>query len=194
MKQLVTQLQNVLWHRHMTMDELVEVLQVWVKEYHAKVTTTMTEKQEPGAITVHGMCDLHIEQDSCEIELGLITHPDTVSVLFDTKMTKSFVFEFVQVLQHELIHADQYEKRDWEESGIESCGYYDHPDEIDAHAHDIALELHHAHLPLTILKKSSTIKKEDSMTLWRYYQEFPWTHPVIRALLKKVVKYYKSNQ
>ena len=37
MKQLVAQLQNVLWHRHMTMDELVEVLQVWVKEYHAQV-------------------------------------------------------------------------------------------------------------------------------------------------------------
>ena len=69
MKQLVAQLRNVLWHRYITMDELAELLQLWVKEYHAKVTTTTTEDQEPGAITVHGMCDLHIEQDSCEIEL-----------------------------------------------------------------------------------------------------------------------------
>ena len=137
------------------------------------------------------------DKDTYAIELVLITHPDTTRIKLGALVLDTFLFRVSQAIQHELIHAHQYRQRGWE-GGVSkkqihtssySTHYYSDPDEIDAHAHDVALELQRACLDASVLTYAGAITKEQSLTLWGYYDTFPPSHRVLKSLLKKTVSY-----
>ena len=138
------------------------------------------------------------DKDTYAIELVLITHPDTTRIKLGALVLDTFLFRLSQAIQHELIHAHQYRQRGWayerpwpplSQSSSHSAQYLSDPDEIDAHAHDVALELQRARLGVSALTYASTITKEQSLTLWGYYDTFPPSHRVLKSLLKTTVSY-----
>ena len=70
----------------------------------------------------------------------------------------------------------------------EAVCYLADPDEIDAYAHNIAVELKECSNPLESLQNVQTLSTKDSVNLWAYVHAFSPNHPVIKRLLKKIYK------
>lgn len=117
---------------------------------------------------------------------------------------KDFKFEISQVIQHETIHRDQWSARDFEitekftidfrslmgqnESREEEMAYLADIDEIDAYAHDIAMEIKHYYPknnPYNVLK---TINSKRKLWSYKYYKNTfrgeEW-YQIKKLLLKK---------
>ena len=117
---------------------------------------------------------------------------------------------------HEFIHREQWSSRDGHDPAKEKdilsvlqqwmrtpeeeqVDYLSDADEIEAHAHDVAIELHNANLtPNEILdqlrgfsKITDNASKAPSLTLWAYgkYFDKDMKHPVIKKMLKKTYQY-----
>lgn len=105
---------------------------------------------------------------------------------FNKKNWSEFKFLLSQVLQHELIHKSQFSfRQEFEDGG--TCLYYDikgsdksdkehmdylaELDEIDAYAHDIAMEIRHHYPNLDPYKVLSTINQRKKVWSWWYYKD-----------------------
>lgn len=130
---------------------------------------------------------------------------------FTDKSWRNFSFLLSQVVQHELIHKCQYSYRQnmedggstlyydikaGEKSDKEHMDYLAELDEIDAYAHDIALEILH-HYPTTdpyeVLR---TINRRRKLWSWNYYKAAfryseDWSD-VRNRLLKKTYQWIPS--
>jgi hypothetical protein len=133
------------------------------------------------------------KQEGRDFFLGATTDIDGEIVLFmsddvefkqkiENFKDSQFIKEFIEVLSHELVHREQ-----WEKSGgkLLSKGY--DPDmsirkylsqkfEVEAHAHDAAMKLH---------------KGEDAPEL-EVYGVFGKSHPIFKRFMKKVFKFRKE--
>ena len=129
---------------------------------------------------------------------------------------RNLAFKTKQALMHELIHRAQYTKREGfdprtEHDVIEVIRkfqrsrdeeqqeYLSHSDEVEAHAHDIALELRNslssANEIRNVLRNFSKIPqspdKVPSLSLWvygKYFKRNP-SHPVVKVMLRKTYRY-----
>ena len=132
---------------------------------------------------------------------------------FTEKNWRNFRFLVSQVVQHELIHKSQYSHRqEFEDGG--ACLYYDitageksdkehmdylaELDEIDAYAHDIAMEIAEYYPqsnPYTVLRNINSKRK---LWSWRFYKEAfkdsPDWSDVHHRLLKKTFKWIPHVQ
>lgn len=122
---------------------------------------------------------------------------------FKQSQINEFLIQIYDAVVHELRHQHQYQKRDFEHYSTKKNGYEAYladPDELDAYALSIAIELLR-NLPksraerymvkLTILAK---MKKDGifiSPNLISYAQHFKGNH-ILKKLSKKVYKHLKS--
>ena len=183
---------------HRSSEEIAKLLRRVVAPYRAYITTETSTNVDLGRIEVSAFFEPLPDKDTYAIELVLVTHPQTTSIKLRALVLNTFLFRVSQAIQHELIHAHQYRQRGWEGWSSRkqapynishSAHYLSDPDEIDAHAHDVALELQRSRLDVSRLISARTITKDESLTLWGYYQTFPPHHGVINSLLKKTVSY-----
>lgn len=102
---------------------------------------------------------------------------------FNPKRWRNFRFLLSSVLQHELIHKAQYSRR----PSADSCLYYDikagarsdkeymdylaELDEIDAYAHDIAMEIKEFYPTEDPYAVLATINNREGIWSWHHYQE-----------------------
>lgn len=116
---------------------------------------------------------------------------------------RSFKFFLSQTLQHELIHRYQYQERsdlkgydpfETAEDSINFESYLSNPDEIDARAHDICLDLTRfggETFEYCMKNLNHTAKIiHFSESLYDYLTCFDENHPVRKRLLKKVIQYH----
>ena len=130
------------------------------------------------------------------IELILVYNPLDPVVLFDEELFTTITKRLCDSISHEQIHQQQHRARFWESWYYDTDNeeqYLANKDEIDAFSLNITNELldyTDAKNALTLLQYPSTIKIEHSVNLWAYIKTFKGnvTHPVIKRLLKKVVK------
>jgi hypothetical protein len=141
------------------------------------------------------------------IEITMHFHQNSRSYNFTPSAWVNFKFMLTQVLQHELIHKHQYSHR----IGLENscCLYYDikggeksdkdymdylaELDEIEAYAHDIALEIVHHYPRLSPYKVLDTINKRKKIWSWHHYRDtFEYSEDwddVKHRLLKKTYQW-----
>ncbi len=198
---------------------------IFKKEYGVTVGTMSADKNiDVDEINLNGYFDPERWDEWENIELVLIHHPNNKkNIIFDNISWKNLKFHIKQVLLHEFIHREQYKKRNgFNPNKIlnitdllvkfrrtpdeEQKEYLSNIDEIEAHAHDIVLELHNENLNFNeiknILRTFSKIpnkaQESKSITLWAYGKYFNrnTNHPVIKLLLKKIyayLQYYRDK-
>lgn len=81
--------------------------------------------------------------DNDKIDMDVFLESDNFQFSLSDKEWKLFRFKIGQVIQHELIHREQYKKKKIESfySISNERSYLSNPDEIDAYSHDIAMEI-----------------------------------------------------
>lgn len=190
-----------------------------LRKKYGVIVTTHEDKVavEPDAMNLNGYFDPSQWDEWENIELVLAHHPDDKKgIVVDDNGWKNLKFRVKQALMHEFIHREQWSARDGLDPAHErdvlsvlkqfmrtpdeeQVDYLSNADEIEAHSHDIAIELHNANLTpkqaMDELRGFSNIddqaKKVPSITLWAYGKYFKkdMKHPVIKKMLKKTYQY-----
>ena len=172
---------------------------------------------DPNNVIVNGYFDMSAWDKKNNIEIVIAYHKDNEdNLIIGPDDWQILSFRIKQTLMHELIHRAQYTQRDGFDPDIENeimhlvreyqstpddkqRAYLSNADEIEAHSHDIALELRNSISSVpeikSILRNFSNLpKKPDkspSLSLWVYSKYFNHNpnHPIIKTVLKKTYKY-----
>jgi len=164
------------------------------KKYNTIFSAYKTPKLNPDEMTVNAYFDSDASKKieivlvySSEVKRGLKMHEDAWEHL---------AFRIYQAYQHELIHKKQW-KKNKKKKGRER-NYFTDPDEIDAHAHDIALEFlfnkFTVEEAINKLKNYKGVYLTESITLFSYLVYFQYEdHPALKKLVKRTVYYLESK-
>jgi len=149
---------------------------------------------DPGDFTIGAEYDPDLDEERKKqfIFNIIINHHKHVPMLITGAFADAFTLEMVEALVHELQHQHQYRSRrhmlnrgytsKHKDITIKATQeYLGCPDEIDAYAANIAARFH-------ILEKLNTSDSVKSLDLLEYYKAFGPNHPVIKCLMKKIVK------
>lgn len=166
------------------------------KNFRTDVLHADAQEVDVGDINVSAYYDPDLDSMSrpC-IELFLVYNTLDDILLFDDELFDTLTKRLCDALSHEQIHQQQHRARYWETWDYDTDDveeYLGNKDEIDAYSHNIANELldyTDYQNVLTLLNNPSTIRLEHSVNLWVYLRTFGSTnHPVIKRLLKKVIR------
>lgn len=145
--------------------------------------------------TVGGIYD--VVRDECNLKplvfFFIINHPIDELWIIDNKIADELALELIEALVHEYQHLHQYRSRDYilnrgyksfaKDSAIkENQEYLGQADEIDAYATNIAVKFYLSNHQL------SQSAHRPSLDLENYYKTFGAFHPVVKKLLKKIIK------
>ena len=145
--------------------------------------------QPDPTLAAHASCSISGSYNSSKKRrpIDIMLHfNDSIEVYnFTPRRWRSFRFLLSSVLQHELIHRDQYTCRPAESK--DSCLYYDvkagaksdkeymdylaELDEIDAYAHDIAMEIKEYYPTVDPYEVLATIDQRDALWSWFHYRD-----------------------
>ena len=172
------------------------------EKYGLTFSTYAKQDLEENQATVNAYFDPAELYNPPNIELIFVHHPKkTKGINIDETGWESFAFRIEQAVLHELIHRRQYEKRKIVTNKLPATpiGYLSCPDEIEAHAHDIMLELTHYGYDLDHalqrLKNYPKISAEESITLYSYmlvFENAP-SNPTMQKLIRKTVKFLNEK-
>jgi len=142
--------------------------------------------------------------DLVNIELQLIMYSEDEPICINNKDWLFLEHQVEQTIAHEMIHRDQSRKRFIKKGGESYPIYDDHlseedkrivylsdPDEIDAYANDIALDLLKRYTYMAAyarLREYNKITQEESPILCEYIDTFGWNSETVHTLLKKALK------
>jgi hypothetical protein len=149
---------------------------------------------DPGDFTIGAEYDPDLDEERKKqfIFNLIINQPKHMPMLITGEFADAFTLELTEALVHELQHQYQYRsRRHMLNRGYTSKHkditiratqeYLGCPDEIDAYAANIAARLH-------ILEKLNTSNSVKSLDLVEYQTAFGADHPVVKRLMKKIVK------
>jgi HEAT repeat protein len=107
----------------------------------------------------------------------------------------------IQTLEHEIIHREQIESRggfvvlpkyiEGMTAEQKRIVYLSDPDEIDAYANDIALDLLETYTTYgaaLVLTNYSSVTEEDSPILYEYVELFGADSDTVKSIIKKALK------
>lgn len=176
--------------------------------YGLTVISRKSPSLESHEMNISGFFDPEEWNEDPNIELCLI-YSDKLknTIAVDEEGWNFLSFRLYQAVNHELIHRQQSEKR----FGLDpnrhkrfqdeyDLWYFEDPDEIDAHAHDIALELVFSGFDekdaINRLRSFQSIKPSESVTLFSYLVFFKYDigHDAIKKLIKRVVYYLEKKR
>ena len=174
-------------HQHMftgcqAPTEIADNLQKILRPWNVKVRTLRSADIPTQAFSVGGSFDLEIRRNNIEIDLYFSPRQRKL-IWFDDKI-ENFMFLVSQVLQHELIHRYQNSSRPADvqqlatyynivtrrERDQSEVDYLSEFDEIDAYAHDIALEIYYYYPGQDALDILRTISKRRKLYSWNMYK------------------------
>lgn len=160
-------------------DHVQQALRIW----GVTVYIMGDPKLERTAFATSGVYD--VSKKRRPIEIMLYFNADVQRFNFTKAAWRDFRFLISSVLQHELIHKQQYINRPIQ--GNDVCLYYDikagehsdkpymdylaELDEIDAYAHDIAMEIKEYYPSIDPYKVLATINQRKKVWSWNHYKE-----------------------
>jgi hypothetical protein len=172
--------------------EFKDMLNKSFADMGVKVTVKKNKNlKETNDMIFEGFFDptLSFENDEKDIEIVLSFY-DNYNINLNSEDYEKYKFLFSLVLQHELIHRYQQERRGDNfqreySSKKKSEQYFGNPDEIDARAHDISLEItrNKCYNLLHNPREASLLTSE---TLFTYVVLFNSNSKVFKRLMKKV--------
>ena len=144
--------------------------------------------------------DLEEEEDT-DIELVLVLNSEDQTITINNSDWDFLEHQVRQTLEHEMIHREQATQRlgtdimpiftqhmDDEQKRIV---YLSDPDEIDAYANDVALDLlcHYTYMgAYGRMREYKKIRQDESPIFCEYIDTFGWNSMTVRVLVKKVLK------
>lgn len=201
--QVCTPLSKIIIDQVYTEKEFVKVLGNFIAtKFSVNVAHSSAPGVDPGDINLAAYYDF-IEDEFCKtaIELVLITNNGDKFIILDQEKYERFIKCLADSLAHELVHMRQARARDFISPGYDNVSedgdehehemnYLSNPDEIDAYAHNIAVELKDNRDPFQKLNNPTSISIEESLNLWVYVNTFGQdiNNPVMKRLLKKIYK------
>ena len=188
--------------------EISAILDTLNKAFKRKAisfTPKIYPKFKKGNFTVEGT--LYENDERSHIEISILTGPD-LTIDFDRPGYEELFFQLSRTIQHELIHKLQLQMRGAEihtlysvktiqgrDTDTDDIAYYSLPTEIEAHAHDIVLELTR-NLGPNIEKwksktNSSSFLQKYSETYLSYAKTFKsWkNHKINKKLMNHVMRF-----
>jgi hypothetical protein len=145
--------------------------------------------------TIGGLYDVVRDEDKLKplAFFFIMNHTADQPWLITESIVDELALELVEALAHEYQHLYQYRARDYilnrdykshakDPKLKEDQEYLGQPDEIDAYATNIAVKFYLGNHGM------SRCAKKFSLDLKNYYKAFGPLHPVIKQLLKKIIK------
>jgi len=172
---------------------LKNILNDTFSDMGVKVTTEKNRNlKETYDIFFTGFFDPTLSFEDGEKDIEMILSYNDFNIVINNKDYEKYKFLFSLVLQHELIHRYQQDRRgditqkEYSSNKI-SEQYYGNSDEIDARAHDISLEITRNKC-YNLLYNPKEASLQTSETLLTYVNLFDSNSKVFRKLMKKVYK------
>ena len=141
------------------------------------------------------------EGEDTDIELVLVLNSEDRVITINSSDWEFLEHQVTQTLAHEMIHREQAKQRigteympaftnhmDEEQKRIV---YLSDPDEIDAYANDVALDLlcHYTYMgAYGRMREYKKIRQDESPIFCEYIDTFGWNSMTVRVLVKKVLK------
>ena len=179
------------------------------------ISLARSDDVDTNTLNVTAYYDPNADEDNEKpFELAIIFNTNDKSVKMSQKEWRDFAAEVIQSLKHEMIHQAQYRNRNYiaqrtyiskiKDPEIKrSQEYLGNPDEIEAHAYDLAHVLirksnnNYDQVVRLLRNFAKTAMTKDqagrflSPTLFAYFKDFGFdtTHPVLKSLMKKTYQY-----
>ena len=182
-----------------------------------EVTIVQSKNVEVGDMNMNASYDPIDDQEGFNhFEIELIFSKEDKTIAFSPEGVEAIKHRIVDVLEHELIHKDQYRGRGFKKQrefkpkkGLSdkvrrTREYLGNDDEIEAYAKNIASELirkSDKETALTLLRmagKTAQYREKKNLlspNLFGYFAAFDFDtgHPVIKKLLKKIFFYLERD-
>jgi len=180
-------------------------VQACLQPFAIRVTLQPDAGLEPQQTAMSGLFDTEVKERNITIALHFTDCVD--EFIIDDHNWREFRFQLSQVAQHELLHRSQSERRQHldnpctlyydikagRKSDKHQMDYLAEFDEIDAYAHDIAMEIHYYYPqqdPYAILR---SIGRRRKLWSWNFYvrsfRHSPDWSEVRHRLLKKTYQW-----
>lgn len=173
-----------------------------LKPFGIRTTFTFSDELESGDFTIAGQYDSERKRQPIQITLVFSRQDIGRDFSWNDTKRKRFCFELSQVSQHECIHRKQNDQREIEVIGYkveknsqkQQQTYLSNKDEIEAYAHDIALEINEfysRHKRKEVLAKLS--RKRFLVSYQIYKDAFSGNWKAVHdRLCKKIVKWLEK--
>lgn len=183
--------------------EMADIFQEQLEDYGIEVTTMSAgDVLEDDMVTCNGYYDPSEWDEKENIELVLVVKDEDKIVNINSENWSLFIHQVCQTLQHEMIHRDQYTKKQgmpspylhnlqgMTEDQKHIC-YLSDPDEIDAYSNDLVLDLLRFYSYPDALNRLRTYKRitqEESPIICDYIDTFGAHSETVKLLVKKAIK------
>jgi hypothetical protein len=129
------------------------------------------------------------DSDIDQIGIDVFLKSDDFRFSLREKEWKLFRFKMSQIIQHELIHREQYKKKNVEGfcSVSNARSYLSNPDEIDAYSHDIAMEILYFYGESQKYKIIRNISRKKEVESYRMYEN-TFKNSNWESIRKKLIK------
>ncbi len=185
----------------LTIEEFASVVRSEVDDLGVEVSIQYVNDFPKGTMSVNGYFNSYDWGYKQNIEFILITsdEEDTININIDN--WNFLAHQMVQTLEHEIIHRDQITKRqgfvvlpeyiDGMTPEQQRIVYLSNPDEIDAYANDIVLDLLETYTTFgaaLVLSNYSSVTEEESPILYEYVELFGTNSDIVKSIVKKTLK------
>jgi hypothetical protein len=185
----------------LTIEEFASVVRSEVDDLGVEVSIQYVNDFPKGKMSANGYFNSYDWEYKQNIELELITsdEEDTININIDN--WNFLAHQMVQTLEHEIIHRDQITKRqgfvvlpeyiDGMTPEQQRIVYLSNPDEIDAYANDIVLDLLETYTTFgaaLVLSNYSSVTEEESPILYEYVELFGTNSDIVKSIVKKTLK------
>jgi len=189
----------------LTPEKLGAILQGPLEDFASNVEVTRTENLNPGEQNLNAFYSQDIDKDkddpNAPVELELLFSNKEKKIVLADEGVDEYIRRILDSLGHELIHRGQARKRKYKQQreykgpGKDKAErrYLGHPDELEAHAYNIAQELLYKYDKDTIIdafRKGDLNILKDSPNWQAYLFSFDTSdNPVVKKLIKFIFKY-----
>lgn len=191
-----------------TTNEIIDTIGVFIgTRFNIDVTHHTSLEIENNTVDLNAYYDSGLDEaDEVPIEIILLTNPSDEFISIDDDEFDELAINIAECICHEMIHMKQSRSRHFlevskmtylqvEDDFVESQMFLADPNEIDAHAFNIAEELSELPDLYKKLENPLDINISESIKLWAYVHAFArdMSHPVLKRLLKKIYKNLKKR-
>jgi hypothetical protein len=200
MKNKIESIKKQVLNIPLTVEEFASVVRSEVDDLGVEVSVQYANGFPKDTVSTNGYFNPYDWEYDYNIELELITsdEEDTININIDN--WDFLAHQMIQTLEHEIIHRNQITKRqgfvvlpeyiEGMSTEQERIIYLSNPDEIDAYANDVALDLLEVYTTQGAclkLSKYTYITKEESVVFNEYMELFGANSDIVKTIVKKAL-------
>ena len=189
----------------MSGEDIVEILQVQFEDMGVIVSLTERDDMPVNTASCNGYFYHQDWDGESNIELEVVVRDTNDVIIINNNAWKFLEHEIIQTLEHEIIHREQCESRDgFQPTTIQFLPHMENltdaqqrivylsiPDEIDAYANDVALDLLQIYNRTQAAKRLlnwPTILVSESAIFCEYMDLFGPNSDIVKVIVKKTLK------